>query len=279
MIITNDCGLAATSSPVAALTLSAPSSLVWQGGNPNTDWDLGLTANWLNSSSALVIFNAGDSVTFNDNSTNPLVTLVGKQLAPSLITVQASQNYIFQGSGGISGSGSLVMSGAGSLSISNANAFTGGTTISSGDVIVTDPNQMALGSGTVNLAGGTLEIALPSGNANVGMSNTINVTANSTLQVDSSGSGSSETYAFNLFGGLTGSSGATLTVYNPLNNSTSFDRMRLYGSFTNNSPMVLSTRGNQTQIAPYNAANDQVYNGIISGDGGQFVPRGAGPPY
>ena len=276
VVITNDCGLAATSSPVASLTLSAPASLVWQGGNPNTNWDLGITANWLNSSSALVVFNAGDSVTFNDNSTNPLVTLVGNGLAPGLITVQASQNYIFQGSGSIVGSGSLVMSGTGSLSISNANGFTGGTTISSGDVIVTDPDQMALGSGAVNLAGGTMEMARASGAANVGMGNNINVTANSTLQVDSSGSQSSETFAFNLFGGLTGSSGATLTINNPLNNSTSFDRMRLYGSFTNNCPIVLSTSGNQTQMAPYNAANDQVYNGVISGNGGQLVPRGAG---
>ena len=270
VIITNSCGLAATSTPIAALTLDAAANLVWQGGNPNTNWDLGTTANWTNSAGSAVVFNEGDNVTFDDSSTNPVVTLVGA-LAPSSVNETAAKNYFVTGSGSIAGSASLLMSGSGILTISNANSYTGGTTISNGTVVVDDSGQRALGVGTVTLAGGTLEMGLKSGSALVGLSN-INVTANSTLQFDGAGS-----YAFNILNTLTGSPGATLNILGYLNNSTSSDRVRLYGFFTNNAAIVITTSGDEIDIAPYNTTNgSQVYNGVISGSGGRFVPRGNG---
>jgi autotransporter-associated beta strand protein len=270
VIITNNCGLAATSTPVAALTLDAPTNLVWQGGNPNTNWDLGTTANWTNSAGNAVVFNAGDNVTFNDSSTNQIVTLVGA-LAPTSINETAAKNYFMTGSGSVAGSASLLMSGSGTLTISNANSYTGGTTISNGTVVVDDSGQMALGVGIVTLAGGTLEIGLKSGSALVGLSN-INVTASSTLQIDGTSS-----YAFNILNDLTGSPGATLTIYDKWDNSATPDRIRLYGFFTNNAPINITTHGNEVEIAPYNTTNgNQVYNGVISGNGGRFVPRGNG---
>jgi autotransporter-associated beta strand protein len=271
VIITNSCGLAATSAPVAALTLDAPANLVWQGGNPNTNWDLGTTANWTNSAGSAVVFNEGDNVTFNNSSTNQIVTLVGA-LAPTLINETAAKNYFIIGSGSIAGPGSLLMSGSGTLAISNANSYTGGSTINSGTVVVDDSGQRALGIGPVTLAGGTLEIGAKSGSALVGLSN-INVTASSTLQFDGAGS-----YAFNILNALTGSLGATLTIYDSSPTpSTTPDRVRLYGYFTNNAPMVITTAGNEVEIAPYNTTNgSQVYNGVISGSGGRFVARGNG---
>ena len=271
VIITNSCGLAATSAPVAALTLDAAANLVWQGGHPNTNWDLATTANWTNSAGSAVVFNEGDNVTFNDSSTNQIVTLVGA-LAPSSINETASKNYFMTGSGSIAGPGSLLMSGSGTLAISNANSYTGGSTINSGTVVVDDSGQRALGIGPVTLAGGTLEIGAKSGSALVGLSN-INVTANSTLQFDGAGS-----YAFVILNTLTGSPGATLTIYDSSPTpSTTPDRVRLYGYFTNNAPMVITTAGNEVDIAPYNATNgNQVYNGVISGSGGRFVLRGNG---
>ena len=61
VIITNSCGLAATSTPVASLTLEAPANLVWQGGNPNTNWDLATSPNWTNSAGngSAVVFQHG----------------------------------------------------------------------------------------------------------------------------------------------------------------------------------------------------------------------------
>ena len=270
VIITNSCGLAATSTPIAALTLAAPANLVWQGGNPNTNWDLATTANWTNSAGSAVVFNEGDNVTFDDSSTNQVVTLVGA-LAPSSINETASKSYFMNGSGYIAGPVSLLMNGSGTLSISNANSYTGGTIISSGRVIVDDSGQRALGIGTVTLAGGTLEMGLKSGSTTVGLSN-INVTANSTLQIDGTSS-----YAFVILNALTGSSGATLTIYDKWDTSATADRIRLYGFFTNNAPIEITTVGNEVQLAPYNGTNGvQVYNGLITGTGGQFVPRGNG---
>ena len=271
VIITNSCNLAATSSPAASLTLEAPANLVWQGGNPNANWDLA-TANWTNSAGngSAVVFNTGDSVTFDDSSAQPVVTLVGT-LAPGSINETAGQNYFMTGSGNIAGPTSLLMSGSGTLTISNANSYTGGTTISSGRVVVDDSSQMALGVGTITLAGGTLEMGLKSGSTIVGLSN-INVTASSTLQFDGAGS-----YAFNLMSTLTGSSGATLTFLDYLNNSTTPDRVRFYGFFTNNASIAITTSGNEVELAPYNTTNgSQVYNGLIFGSGGRFVPRGNG---
>jgi len=271
VIITNSCGLAATSTPVAALTLDAPANLVWQGGNPNTNWDLGTTANWTNSAGSAVVFNEGDNVTFNDSSTNQVVTLVGALAPTSINETAATKNYFMTGSGSVAGSASLLMSGSGTLTISNANSYTGGTTISNGRVIVDDSAQMALGIGTVTLAGGTLEMGLKSGSALVGLSN-INVTASSTLQIDGTSS-----YAFNILNALTGSPGATLTIYDKWDTSATPDRIRLYGFFTNNAPINITTLGNEVEMAPYNTTNgNQVYNGVISGSGGRFVARGNG---
>ena len=270
VIITNNCGLSATSAPVAALTLEAAANLVWQGGNPNTNWDLATTANWTNSAGSAVVFHAGDNVTFDNSSSNQVVTVVGA-LAPGTINEISSLNYFMRGSGNIAGPASLVMSGSGTLTISNANSFTGGSTINSGRVIDDDSAQLALGVGTVTLAGGTLEMGLKSGSASVGLSN-VNVTANSTLQFDGAGS-----EAFTILNTLTGLSSATLTIFDYLNNSTTPDRFRLYGYFTNNAAIIIAGNGDEVQIAPYNSTNgSQVYNGLISGSVGQFVPRGNG---
>jgi autotransporter-associated beta strand protein len=269
VIITNSCMHSATSY-TNALVLDSPANLVWQGGNPNTNWDLSTTANWTNTAGTAKVFNSGDNVTFDDSSTNTVVTLVGNGLAPTTVNEVAAQSYYLTGSP-IVGSGSLVMSGSGTLSISNDNSYTGGTTIYSGDVAVKDANQLALGTGTINLAGGELEIALKSAVANVGISNNINVTANSTLQFDGAAS-----FALNLLAGLNGSPSATLTIQDYLVTLAPPDRVRFYGNFTNNCPIVVATGGDTVQLSPYNPVGSVVFNGAISGTGGQIVPRGAG---
>ncbi len=263
-IISNSCGLS-TNSITNSLTLDAPANLVWQGGNPNANWDLDTTSNFTNSPGNFVVFNGGDDVTFDDSSINPVVYLDSSLLAPTLINVTANaNNYAFTGSGRIIGAGSLLMSGSTTLSISNANSFSGGTTISSGVVAVDDPSQMALGVGSVTMAGGELLVNASSGAPPGGMSNNVIVAANSTLQFNGT-----STYALNLMGTLSGSGGATLTIQTPLDNSATADRVRLYGSFTNDSSISINSAGNEVEISPYNATGSQVYNGNITGSGGR----------
>lgn len=266
-IITNACGASATST-TNSLTLGAPANIVWQGGNPNTNWDLATTANFTNGATP-VVFNGGDNVTFDDTSSRPVVTLVGNYLAPTLITESASQNYAFTGSGTIVGAGALLMKGSGTLTISNANTFTGGTTISNGTVVLRNAGFQSVGTGPITLAGGTLDVPI-TGSSALGVSNEIHVVASSTLQYDQI-----NTYACVLRGALTGDANSTLTISNN-NAGATLNRVRLYTAFTNDANIVLNSLGAEMEMAPYHSSGDQIFNGVISGHGGRFVPRGGG---
>lgn len=280
-VVTNDCGSSATSDS-AGLTIGAAANLFWQGGNPNSNWDLTTTANF-NNGSSLVVFHSGDNVTFDDahSSGSPVVNIVGNFITPTLITENASGTYTLLGSGSISGNAALQMNGSGgfgTLNIVNANTYSGGTTINGGTLSVSNANYASLGTGPVTLSGGTLFFPIK-GSATAGLSNIVNVTANSTLEYQQINSAT--TFGAVLFGPFTGSSSATLTI-NLNNSSTGFGRLRMYSPFTNNANIVLTSGGSEIEMAPYVSTNsngdalDQFFTGVISGFGGHFVPRGQG---
>lgn len=58
--------------------------------------------------------------------------------------------------GALSGSGSLTKTGTGSLTLSASNSYSGGTTLSAGTLVT--GNVSALGSGAINVTGGTLDL-------------------------------------------------------------------------------------------------------------------------
>ena len=265
VVVTNGCGTTAIST-TNGLTIQAPGNISWQGGNTNNVWDLATTPNFTNGA-GFVVFNNGDNVTFDDSSAFPAVSIGSPFLAPTLITENAGQAYSFTGSGSIIGSGALLMNGFGTLSISNANSFTGGTTISNGQITV--GNLFAMGQGPVNLAGGTLYVPL-GGSATVGFSNTVNAVGNATFQYSLAG-----TFGCIMSGQLTGDPGATMTI-STIDGNTELTRMRLYTPFTNNANVVLQSSGATMEMANYMPSNYQVFNGIVSGNGGRFMPRTAG---
>jgi autotransporter-associated beta strand protein len=271
VVITNSCAASATS-VTNALTLDAPANIVWQGGNPNTNWDVATTVNFTNSAGSPVVFNFGDNVLFDDSSTNPVVTLVGSYLSPSLVTVDCTfNNYQFTGSGAIVGPGSLVKTGFGILTNSVANTYTGGTTISNGMIFLNNSASLrSMGTGTLTLAGGTLRTGSGLGfsGPTVGVSNNINQTASSTIEYDATGS-----QACVMLGTLNGTAGTLLNIYHPA--ALGLDRIRFYGTFTNSLNIAFSSGGSVVQFAPYHSTNSQVYNGVISGVG-QIVVRSGG---
>lgn len=165
----------------------------------------------------------------------------------------------------ISGPGGVVQQGSGTLSFNSASSYSGGTTVSNGVVRLTA--YTALGSGPVTLAGGNLTLA-SGGNATTGLSNAVNVAADSTLQYDATG-----TYAAVVIGALSGTAGKTLTVSHA---GSGPDRLRLYGNFTNDANLDLSGAG--IALAPYHGTGNQVYNGVISGVGA-LLQRGGGTTY
>lgn len=114
------------------VVLAAPTAqaqaITWNG-NINGNWDIGITTNWLDASSAPVSYQDGDDVTFDDTATGTTtVTLTNATLAPSSITINSSNAYTFTGSGGLGG-GVLSKSGDGTLTIGNTGANTFGAPV------------------------------------------------------------------------------------------------------------------------------------------------------
>lgn len=268
-IATSGCGdfqISVTNS----LTIGAPASITWEGNNPDSNWDLSTTANF-NNGTTTVVFHNGDNVTFNDTYGEYTVNVTGNYIAPGSMTESSANTYTFNGPGVIQGPGSLLMQGPGILGINNSNAWAGGTTVTGGTLSLS--NLFAVGTTAVTLSGGTLDIPFKVGSA-IGVSNNINVTANSTLQYDQNG-----TFACVLDGVITGSSTATLNVFSS-DGATGTARVRMYSPFTNNANVILTASGSlgqsEIEFAPYLSSGNQIFNGIISGNGGHIVARGAG---
>lgn len=125
-----------TSANAAFTLLSSGTSLLWSADNNNGSWDTGTAANWINQgNSQTVVFHASDRVTFDDTVGAPNYVSVDSAVAPSLITVNASANqYSFNGSGQITGAGSLIKQGSSTLVLNVAGGFTGSAMIQGGTV-------------------------------------------------------------------------------------------------------------------------------------------------
>jgi autotransporter-associated beta strand protein len=113
----------------------APALLQWHGDGVSNLWDLGTNATWLNSG-VPDRFYFLDDVVFDDlGSTSPAVTLSGT-LTPNSVTVDASVNYTFAGSGILSGKMGLTKTNSGTLTLLTTNGYTGATVIGGGTVSV-----------------------------------------------------------------------------------------------------------------------------------------------
>ena len=127
-------------------------SLTWLGDSGANLWNLALAANFTNSSGVATPFHNNDNVNFTDAGAslgNSAVNLAGS-LSPASVTVNSTIDYIFQGSGGISGGSSLIHSGTDNLTILTTNSVTGPTTISSGTITLGNGvSDGALGNGSI----------------------------------------------------------------------------------------------------------------------------------
>ena len=196
---------------------AAGQTLSWYGANssgtPLTAWDINSTADWTNSvTSALSKYlqyagnSYGDNVIFDDNcylqqQTNVNLTA---RVVPVTLTFNSTLSYNITGTGGIDGPVSLFVTNTGSLFLGTSNNFTGGITIGSGTLVFTNDSALGTNTGTVTLAGGTLQFAGPAS------SRALSVTANSTLSVPAA---STAQFA----GSVTGGSGVTVNGDGVLN--------------------------------------------------------------
>ncbi len=126
-------------------------ALTWSG-TASAVWDTGIALNWTNP--AAQAFFTGDSVTFPESGTNTTIQVTGDIRPSAMVVNAASTAYSFAGTGSINGASTLNKSGAGTLSIATSNGYSGGTTLSEGLVRV--GNNLALGTGSVTITGGSL---------------------------------------------------------------------------------------------------------------------------
>ena len=148
-----------------------PASLIWLGTVAGHFWDNGTNANWLNGTNQ-DRFYFGDTVRFDEfGSTNPTVTLVGA-LSPTAVTVDATNNYTFSGTGKITGTTGVTKTNTGTLTVSTVNDYIGATLINGGVLSVgqiangglasgfgaadTNAANLVLNGGTLRYTGGSV---------------------------------------------------------------------------------------------------------------------------
>jgi fibronectin-binding autotransporter adhesin len=106
-----------------------PQSLVWAGTSGNV-WDLAKTKNWLNGD-IHDWFVTNDTVLFDDSAVITDIKLTGN-LPIGKMSVNASVNYSFSGSGSVCGTTGIVKTGTGKLKITSKNNYSGPTIINGG---------------------------------------------------------------------------------------------------------------------------------------------------
>jgi hypothetical protein len=283
-----------------SLTLVSETNLIWTGSS-TANWDVDTTANWetTNSSPVAAVFTPGDPVSFNDPSVqdgHDAITLVGN-IAPASVSVVTAAAFTFSGTGTIQGPASAVFDGenylnsgiqnGGEVILNANNTYTGGTLLTNG-IYVDLENYGGLGNGPVILGSASAAIEITTaGGATTGVNGNIDVVSNGEFLVDGAGS-----FATVFFGNITGSPTATLTLEPSTagtatgavlgNNSASTNFYRFYS--TNivcnanifiDGPSTSQAQYNGDVMALYNASGSQVYNGVISGNGGVII-RGGG---
>lgn len=189
----------------------------------------------------------------------------GTTLGASGGTYNVDSGILFTNTPVTTGPGSLTKIGSGTLRLPTANTYLGNTVISNG--IVSVGNAGAFGSGTIVMAGGTLDFP-----AATTLTNSLQVAENSTLTFGTTGNS-----AVILNGiGFTGTSGKTLTI-TPSVATTTSTRVRVNNGLTNSFTLDADLYLNGTfTFATYNNQGDQTYNGVLSGVGtlGRRSPLG-----
>jgi autotransporter-associated beta strand protein len=163
---------------ILATTIPVP-TFTWNGAADQTTWDTS-HGNFTDGTNT-VAFTNGTPVVFNDAAPANATTIsIPAAVSPSSVSVNSStNNFTFQGNGGITGSASLTKSGGSTLTILTNNGYTGTTMISAGTIQVGNGGTTGtLGSGPI-LNNATLAFKRSD---TVILTNTLSGNGNGTLQ-------------------------------------------------------------------------------------------------
>ena len=107
--------------------------LTWKGGASGNTWDVESSANWKDySETTSLTFSNGKKVLFDISGDITSPVSINGTLTPGSVIVNSPVNYVFAGTGSLSGEMSLTKSGTGSLAVNNSNTFSGATIVNEG---------------------------------------------------------------------------------------------------------------------------------------------------
>lgn len=145
---------------------------IWNAASPGGDWDILSTPNWTGNAannSPANTYQNGDSVLFNDTAAGPQAVTITAAVTPGPVNVDntaTEYSIISSGANNIGGTTALAKSGSGVLSLSGPNTYSGGTTLSGGQLNINDGGtssaNSAIGTGALTINGGTLGNTGPS---------------------------------------------------------------------------------------------------------------------
>ncbi len=154
---------------------------IWNAAAPGGNWDIATTANWTGNAvnnSPVNTYKDGDSVLLNDTVAGPQAVTLAAPVTPGQVNVDnTATDYAVISSGAnlIGGATALAKSGTGALTLSGPNTYSGGTTLSAGQLNINDGGSSsansAIGTGPLTIKGGTLgntgsgDVTLPPNNA------------------------------------------------------------------------------------------------------------------
>jgi autotransporter-associated beta strand protein len=132
---------------IEILSFAGP-QLTWRGNGMDNNWDIGVTADWDTNGPSLTTYADGSQVTFDDAGSNNVPVNLADAVTPTVMTVNASKDYVLAGAGRLTGAVVLIKTNTGVFTMVTDNDNTNGTT-----VVYQGTLQVGTNSTTGNLAG------------------------------------------------------------------------------------------------------------------------------
>jgi autotransporter-associated beta strand protein len=135
--------------PVLAVVTSP--LLIWDGHADHTTWNTA-AANWNNGSSSSSTYSDGQIAQFDDTApANSTSIALNTSVAPSeLLVLSNTNNFVFTGTGGFTGTGMLLKQGTSTFTLATNNTYSGTTGITAGVLQVGNGGSTGtLGTGEV----------------------------------------------------------------------------------------------------------------------------------
>ena len=150
-----------TNSSTLQLNIATATTNVWTGVS-NGNWDTNTTGNWTGGTG---IYADGGVALFNDTASGTTTVAVNQALVKPGLALFNNSNLTYSVTAitgtNIGGAGSVSVSGGGKVTLTGPNTYTGGTTLSAGQLNLnyggSSSANSAIGTGPFTISGGALD--------------------------------------------------------------------------------------------------------------------------